>query len=572
MPLAPLAPALAALRAALAPGEAAALAATAGHFGSKPKVAAFLSVSDGSRRATCASGVGNGLDAALKAARDRLRKLLPREADWRWIKADLVRSVTPHAPAALAAEIAATRRNYFRRGIAFDPGFETALLEQELLGIGGIGFDAEKRLVLRLDRIDRHLKSRRLPPLPPTPAETWFSFETTGAFLDRAEPEVHRLVSGGFGNGIRAAPTARADPFPLIEAAGLHLARQLGEDGAFRYGFFPVNQEPIPTYNILRHSSSLYAMLEAWEATGNAAIAERIPHGIDHVIRTALAEVGRYAVIVDRANHDEVKLGAQAAFILAVTKYTALTGDERYLEHACRIAGSIVARFLDRETGSFVHVLDATDLSVKEPFRIIYYDGEAVLALLRLHAVDGEELWLDAARLAFERFLGTDHWKHHDHWLAYASNALTAFDPDRRYVEFGLRNAFGNIDFIHQRDTAYPTFLELLMATEEMVSRLRAGGEQVLTPEAEAKLLATIHHRAEHNRYSHFYPELAMYFRAPGEIAGSFFIRHHGFRVRIDDVEHFISGYCLYRRFLLANGAAWPPTGPVPSGGRGTGG
>ena len=47
-----------------------------------------------------------------------------------------------------------------------------------------------------------------------------------------------------------------------------------------------------------------------------------------------------------------------------------------------------------------------------------------------------------------------------------------------------------------------------------------------------------------------------MYFRAPSEIAGSFFIRHHGFRIRIDDVEHFISGYCLYRRFLREAAAA----------------
>lgn len=545
--------ALRALCAALAPLEAEALAANAGHFGRKPKVVVFLSVSSGRARAVSACAVGNSLDAGLKAARDGLRRRAP-EADWVWIKADLVRSIAAHRPAALIEEIAATRRNYFRRGIAFDAGFGAALLEQELNGIGAIGFDEAKRLVLRFDRIGRHLADRRgLPPLPADVAgrERWYTFETAGAFVDRTSAEgAQRLISGGFGNGLRAAPSARDGVDALIEAAGLYLARQLKEDGSFRYGVFPVSQEAVPTYNILRHSSTLYAMLEASEASGNAAIGRDVGRGLDYVIRTALVEVGRHAVIVDRANGDEVRLGAQAAFILAVAKYTALTGDRRYLDVACRLAGAIVARFLDRESGRFVHVLDATDLSVREAFRIVYYDGEAVLALLRLHAVDGEELWLDAARLAFEHFLATDHWKHYDHWLAYAANELTVHVPDRRYVEFGLRNAFGNLDFIHNRDTAYPTFLELLAATAEMVARLRASGAEVLDPRAEAALAATIHHRAEHNRYSRFYPELAMYFRAPAEIAGSFFIRHHGFRVRIDDVEHFISGYCLYRRFL----------------------
>jgi hypothetical protein len=32
----------------------------------------------------------------------------------------------------------------------------------------------------------------------------------------------------------------------------------------------------------------------------------------------------------------------------------------------------------------------------------------------------------------------------------------------------------------------------------------------------------------------------------PNTIAGAFHVRHHNYRVRIDDVQHFIGGYYFY--------------------------
>ena len=218
----------------------------------------------------------------------------------------------------------------------------------------------------------------------------------------------------------------------------------------------------------------------------------------------------------------------------------------RYTEIACALGNGILS-LLNSETGEFSHVLNM-DFSLKECYRTVYYDGEAAYALCRLYRLTKEEKWLFYAEKAVDHFLAADYTRYRDHWVAYAMNEITRYIHRDDYDTFALRNARVNLDFLYKRETTYHTFLELLMVTFETYERILAEnpGLPYLKEFDLPYFLRTIRVRADRMLNGFFFPEYAMYMRCPDKILGSFMVRHDGFRVRIDDVQHNIGGFYLY--------------------------
>ncbi|MBM0169288.1 Mur ligase family protein [Altererythrobacter sp. C41] len=515
----------------------------------------FFSFTDGTRRAATVTASG---DTAEEAWRAGIERIAASGAAVRWLRLDWVDAVERRTWSELKAALRTIKRNYFRLGIALDPGFEHAFLETEINANAMLyGGNRDAAAVLNEKNFRIYAEKRHgLTELAFGDDDPVWLFTTRGAFVGD-DLQVHELSGAGLDAGRRTARALRPeDGEQLVDAGSAYLATQVLRDGRFHYGWHPCFDRPIRAYNALRHASTVYAMLEAWEVTHDDGLEQAIGRALSYLtgelIRTAPLPSGEEAAfLVDVGS--EIKLGGNAVAILALLKHHALTGTAGSLALAERLGAGIL-HMQNPAAGSFSHVLAYPSLNEKERFRIIYYDGEAAFALMRLYEATGAERWLSAVERAFAYFIDQEHWKAHDHWLSYAVNELTRYRPEERYFRFGLDNFRSHLGFVLERITTFPTLLELMTAAESMVARLRADPERqhLLDGIDLARFYRALDFRAHYLLNGHFWPELAMFFARPEKIAGSFFIRHHAFRIRIDDVEHYLSGLAAYRRYLLA--------------------
>ncbi len=480
-----------------------------------------------------------------------------------WLKFDYVHSIETIDFNVFKNEIENTRRNYFHKGISFDDSFKLAFLPQEINANAFVRPEKGKDhtcLYLSEENINTYLKKYRnyhkIYAHIKYMNKKVFSFMTTSIFDDGET--IYDL--NGFGNefGIRKI---KSEDLPgeidlLVRSSSHFLLNEINEDGTYNYGYLSHFDNKIGFYNILRHATSTYALLEAMEYLGELTALNKVKKTIDYIWMKKTLHISEdpndcYSFVFDdTANVNEIKLGQNAALILAMTKYMKITSSNIYLD-ACEKLANGLSKMIDQSTGETIHVLNYPNLTIKEANRIIYYDGEAAFALMRLYQLDGNSKWLNIVKTLFSMFIKKNYWQYHDHWLSYCTQELTLVEPKEDYFLFGLKNANHSLDFIYERETTYPTFLELLMACYKMIQNMKEKGfdDLIAAHIDEEKLHRTIERRADYQRTGYFYPEIAMYFKNPDRILGSFFIKHHGYRVRIDDIQHYLSGYVQYRLF-----------------------
>ena len=442
--------------------------------------------------------------------------------------------------------------NHYRKGLSFDEKFTICFLEQELYGraiIRGLSYDQPN--YFDQDNLNSTLEykySNQNTSIQFKQLEYAWTFDTYAVFYENGQ--LIPLQSQFTENGVRYLTTDKKTHIKdIIKKNASFLSSQIAQDGKYNYGFFPAYDRSIRSYNTVRHCTTTYSLLETLIIDKNDSVLGRCKLAIEYALQHFYVEIQpNQAYMLDGSTPedlDEIKLGANAAALLMLTKYQEITGETTYLNQALALAKGIQSMM--NSEGETSHVLHYPSLELKEKFRIIYYDGEAALALLRLYQLHSDEHLLNSVKLMFERFIQEKYERYHDHWLSYCTNELTKICAEEKYFLFGIKNYVRHMIFIRNRKTTYSTLLEMMMSAYLMVNRIKELGLNDILEKAHFEdLKKLIEFRAEFQRTGFFYPEVAMYMACPEKVLHAFYVRHDRFRVRIDDQEHNLSGYIAY--------------------------
>lgn len=509
-----------------------------------PDNVVFLSVCSGEKRAKVFTGTGVDRKAAWLSAYDQAKSFIESENyNAVWLKADLMSEAKTYDTVEFSTELHHYRPEFFRYGIAFDKNFETALLEAELNGAKILDYENE---CVDESYLNTYLKKAGRSTLSSLP-DSYVVFKCVGWMCDEND-EVYDLISDIDDYGRRKVDTVdKQYAAELVKNASGFLINQVKDDGSFVYGYYPRFDKNIDNYNIVRHASTLWSLVCQYRMTGNEELVPVIDKAVDYMVENAIVERNDEISYLYEEKSDEIKLGGCGVAVVALTEYMDAFGSDKYKDLAVKLGNGILT-MLDQDSGEYYHVLDGEFIK-KEQFRTVYYDGEATFALCRLYSLTSDEKWLNAAKSAVEHFISADYVQYKDHWVAYSMNEITKYVDDERYYTFALRNAQENLDTIYNRDTTYHTYFELLMSTFEIYDRMIERGIHVDYLDNGFDLeyfLRTIYKRADHMLCGYFYPEYAMYMANPNSILDTFMVRHDGYRVRIDDVQHNVGGYYLY--------------------------
>ena len=528
---------------------------------SKSKQKIFISFTDGRQRAMTVFGIGNTLQTAFKQATDRALKVIDT-VGYNYIQLHIVSNEIKTTVKDYYRMLGKERRGHLRYNIAFDDMFNTAFLEQEIYANSLIKYIDNITYTFNQEHIDKYLRLQARPKIAAKrPTDPLILFQTTSVFYDRGKYLDLDDDTFSLSKGLRKETYSDELAYDLIVKTADYLYSTLDDQGKTAYGCYPMFHGPIPQYNIIRHTLAAFAFADTYLLTKNEKYKLAGINAVDFMIDNYLLHMDNATTfIIDEVSdtESEIKLGALGVGILAIIKIMETLTDKEKNEKdyitLLRKLGNGILYMQNQQTGNYTHVLHYPSLEVKEEFRIVYYAGEAVFALSALYTIDKDEKWINSINSAMAFFIENDYHKYYDHWLAYAVNEVSKHTINEAYLAFGLKNAFYELRFIKERDTAWHTFLEMLNASYLFIEKIEENNLTHLLEEYDLDYFyETMDSRFLTQRNSIMYPEFAMFFKQPDNIMWGIHIRHHYFRIRNDDIAHHLMGLCNYFRFKSKN-------------------
>jgi hypothetical protein len=238
---------------------------------------------------------------------------------------------------------------------------------------------------------------------------------------------------------------------PRLVMAGDYLKRNMRANGKFNYSYLPVKDGYRKKYNILRHSGTLFAMLELYEVTKDEELLRKCKLGLEflesHIKPSRIVKDGK--VVVERG---KIKLGGNGLAIIAKARYIQITKQYKYLNDAKKLGNWILSSISVK--GDFKYHKLYYPSEINTDFRSDYYPGEAILALIYLYEITNDEKWLIEAQRATMYLMEVKYAQGvlADHWLCYALDKLYRIKKNIKYKSFVYKIA----DHIVARQNIHP--------------------------------------------------------------------------------------------------------------------
>jgi len=278
--------------------------------------------------------------------------------------------------------------------------------------------------------------------------QRWFRFRTDSFVESVADRAPLQLTRG--------APAAPALSASVLRAAairgGRYLVAQLAANGRYIYqvelatGRRTDPSRPGP-YSIPRHAGTTYFLAELYRITRDEFLREPIERAFAHLEHLVvqggcsgtLESGAEFACVVDRGQN-VTDLGSTALAVVALVEYQRATGSDRYLPLATKLSEWIL--WMQRADGSFTHRYLVGERRKDDDAYLLYYSGEAALALARMHAITDDARYLEAAERALDHLVGFydfflgGFFYGEEHWTCIAAEAAYPGLKKTEYREF----------------------------------------------------------------------------------------------------------------------------------------
>lgn len=257
--------------------------------------------------------------------------------------------------------------------------------------------------------------------------------------------------------GLPPGPPVNADTLRAGALAGArYLVNHLGSDGRYIYEQNMTTGRVSPGYSLPRHAGTTYFLAEVYRHTKASWLLEPVQRAggllgtlVEAGGCTRTSPEGKpMACVIDRGERTG-NLGSTALGVVALAEYQRATGDTRFLALATALTEWIL--WMQRPDGSFRHLYDVAKGVADDKTMLLYFSGEAALALARMYAITGDERYAKASERGldwlvawYDFFIGGLLYGE-EHWTCIAAEALVPYKQKAKYRDFcdGLARFWG---------------------------------------------------------------------------------------------------------------------------------